>query len=305
MASSPNDRYINDPAHEGLTPSNSASTSTMTDSVSPLPTASSSPQFSEKGKPLSVFQRPTLGRIVRLGELFDERRNQFLGVQLTLSLSNSVEDKSNVLDINASLALDVLGGLVPVRGSASYLRSSKTNSQKRSWAMALKMRTEEHRLLFAELDSKVVEGVKEYFTPAATHFVSAITYGGKIVINMTERSSDLTGDDIGGSLELELDRLKSTISLKGDAVADVKGEFNVRCTGTFGSTRLHRVQRMYLMSFPTQSTLSAEVHVERMVVWLVTPRRITALKASRYLLPSSPFLHTCEKMVRLIWTSFG
>ena len=220
----------------------------MTDSVSPLPTASSSPQFSEKGKPLSVFQRPTLGRIVRLGELFDERRNQFLGVQLykeeaiknniviteikhtdlTLSLSNSVEDKSNVLDINASLALDVLGGLVPVRGSASYLRSSKTNSQKRSWAMALKMRTEEHRLLFAELDSKVVEGVKEYFTPAATHFVSAITYGGKIVINMTERSSDLTKkNDIGGSLELELDRLKGTISLKGDAVADVKGEFNV------------------------------------------------------------------------------
>ena len=214
----------------------------MTDSVSPLPAASSSPQFSEKGKPQSTFDRPTLGQVIRLGELFDERRNKFLGVQLykeeairnnivitdikhtdlTLSQSNSVQDKSDVLDINANLSLDVFGGLVPIRGSASYLRSPPTNSQKRSWAMALKMRTEKHRLLFAGLDSKVVEEVKAYYVPAATHFVSAIIYGGNIVINMTERSRDLTENDIGK----KLNQLKGAISLEGRAVADVKGEFN-------------------------------------------------------------------------------
>ena len=193
-----------------------------------------------------MFNRPTLGHAVRLGELFDERRNKFLGVQLykeeairnnivitdnkhtdlTLSQSNSVRDRSNALDINASLSLDVLSGLVPARGSASYLRSSKTNRSKRSWAMVLKMRTEVHRLLFAELDSQVVEGVKEYFTPVATHFVSGIVYGGNVVINMTERSSDLTKkNDIGGSLEIELDRLKGALSLKRGAAADVKSEF--------------------------------------------------------------------------------
>ncbi|KIM63810.1 hypothetical protein SCLCIDRAFT_23978 [Scleroderma citrinum Foug A] len=166
----------------------------MTDSVSPPPTASSSPPFSEKGKPQPMFNRPTLGHAVRLGELFDERRNKFLSVQLykeeairnnivitdnkhtdlTLSQSNSVQDRSNALDINASLSLNVLSGLIPARGSAS----------------------------------QVIEGVKEYFTPVATHFVSGIVYGGN-----------------GGVLKIKLDRLKGALSLKRGAAADVKSEF--------------------------------------------------------------------------------
>lgn len=151
-------------------PHRTAHSITMTDSVAPLPTVSGSPQFLEKGKP-SAFQRPTLGHVVCLGELFDERKNQFLGIQLykdkafkntvtitdskstdlTLSRSNSIKDKSNVLGINASLSLDVLAGLVTPSGSASYLRAPTTNSQERSWAMALKVRTGERRLRFAEL----------------------------------------------------------------------------------------------------------------------------------------------------------
>lgn len=214
----------------------------MTDSVAPLPTVSGSPQFLEKGKP-SAFQRPTLGHVVCLGELFDERKNQFLGIQLykdkafkntvtitdskstdlTLSRSNSIKDKSNVLGINASLSLDVLAGLVTPSGSASYLRAPTTNSQERSWAMALKVRTGERRLRFAELpDSEAVEAVKEGY-PDATHFVSAITYGGAVVISMTERSSNLTEER---NLRLELEQLKAAISLcKGDAVADAKVNF--------------------------------------------------------------------------------
>ncbi|KAL4077531.1 hypothetical protein J3A83DRAFT_4410003 [Scleroderma citrinum] len=221
----------------------------MASSASSLPTASTSPQYSEKGKP-SVFERPTLGRVVHLGELFDERSNQFLGVQLyekegiknnvaitdmkytelTLSLSNSIKDKSNILDINPSLCLDVLGGLVKASGSASYLKDPKSNSYARSWAMALKMQTEEHCLLFAEdeLDNKVVDVVKESYISAGltTHFVSAVIYGGNIVIGMTERSSNSTKkENIKGNLQLELDQLKGAVSLTGDAEADIKGKF--------------------------------------------------------------------------------
>ncbi|KAL4071634.1 hypothetical protein V8B97DRAFT_1851253, partial [Scleroderma yunnanense] len=222
----------------------------MTYSASPLSTASSTgPQYSEKGKP-SVLQRHTLGHIVRLGELFDERSNQFLGVQLyetegnknrvaitdikhtdlTLSLSNTIKDKSNVLDIGPSLSLDVIAGLVKVSGSASYLKDTKSNSQVRSWVMALKMRMEEHRLLFTEdgFDNKVVDVIKESYIPAglATHFVSAIVYGGNVIIGMTERSSDVIEEgNIREKLHLELDRLKGAVSLTGGVEADIKGKF--------------------------------------------------------------------------------
>jgi len=238
--STPNDRYIND--HEAFTPSNSMST-TMPDSLS---TVSQSSPFFQKEKP-SSFERPTLGRVVLLGELFDERSNKFLGARLykdeaikdkviitdaghtdfTLSQSNSVKDKSNILDIDASLSLDVLSGLVPVRGLGSYLTTPKTNSQEQSWAMALRMRTEEHRLLFAELpDSTVVEEGKDYI-PAATHFVSAIVYGGNLIINLTERASGPTQEDNirGAKLRLELDQLKAAVSLERGAAADVKSKF--------------------------------------------------------------------------------
>ncbi|KAL4062415.1 hypothetical protein V8B97DRAFT_308608, partial [Scleroderma yunnanense] len=95
----------------------------------------------EKAK-LSVFHRPTFGYAVRLGELFDKCTNQFLGVQLydeeamkenvltnlldhahlTLSPSNSINDKSRILGLDDSNALDVLGDLFEVRGSCCYLR---------------------------------------------------------------------------------------------------------------------------------------------------------------------------------------
>lgn len=100
-------------------------------------------QYSDKSRP-TVFERPTLGHTVRLGELFDERINQFLGAQLyredatkfdstvsdvnrtdlSLSLSDSVMSKVSILDIDPSHSLDVLTGLVKAKGSASYPKSN-------------------------------------------------------------------------------------------------------------------------------------------------------------------------------------
>ncbi|KAI6032304.1 hypothetical protein BKA83DRAFT_2395986 [Pisolithus microcarpus] len=199
--------------------------------------------------PPTVFQRPTLGCAVRLGELFDERTSHFLGVQLhaeratefavtnvkqtdlTLSLSNSIEKKTSLLDIQGNLSLEILGGLVKVEGSASYLNDDKSNSQARSWILALKVRTEERRLLFAEeaMSTNVLDMVKRDYIAEnrATHFVSSIVYGGSLIINMTERATEVTNEEsIEGKLGLELERLKGSISLKGEAKAKAEAEFD-------------------------------------------------------------------------------
>lgn len=214
-----------------------------------LPVLPTALRCSDKCQP-TVFDRPTLGHAVRLGELFDERTNQFLGVQLyeeetikyyftvtdisqtcfSLSLSDSVLSKAGILDIDPGVALDALTGLVKVKGSASYLNDSKSNSQARSWAMALKIQTEERRLLFAEngLGHNVLGPIKDTYVADgfATHFVSSIIYGGNVIIRMTERSREVAEEGLTEKLHLDLHNLKNLVSLTGDAEADTREGFS-------------------------------------------------------------------------------
>ncbi|KAI5983099.1 hypothetical protein EDD15DRAFT_2376834 [Pisolithus albus] len=118
------------------------------------------------------------------------------------------------------------GDLVKVE-TASYLKS---NSQARSWILVLKVLTEERRLLFAEdaLSINVLDVVKKDYIAEnrATHFVSSIVYGGNLIINMTERATEVMNEEsIEGKLGLELEKLKGAISLKGKAEAKIKDQF--------------------------------------------------------------------------------
>ncbi|KAI6043706.1 hypothetical protein EDC04DRAFT_2951781 [Pisolithus marmoratus] len=166
--------------------------------------------------PLEDLKRPTFGYSAQLGELFDERTSRFLGVQLyrqnsttavladarrtdvALSSSVSLETDTELLDISAGLSLEIVGGLVQVGGSATYLKDTTSNSRTRSWVLALKVRSEEHRLVHAEEDmsSNVLDVVKNDYIPHATHFVSSITYGGNLIISMTARSMEVTDENM-------------------------------------------------------------------------------------------------------------
>ncbi|KAI6043711.1 hypothetical protein EDC04DRAFT_2951786 [Pisolithus marmoratus] len=166
--------------------------------------------------PLEDLKRPTFGYSVQLGELFNERTSRFLGVQLyrqnlnrtvvtnaqktdiAFSSSFSFETDTQLLDIGTSLSLEILGGLVDVGGSATYLKDTTSNSKTRSWVLALKVRSEERRLLHAEeeLSSNVLDAVKSDYLPHATHFVSSITYGGNLIIGMTAKSTEVTDKDM-------------------------------------------------------------------------------------------------------------
>ncbi|KAF9226985.1 hypothetical protein BS17DRAFT_518438 [Gyrodon lividus] len=212
-----------------------------------MPTKTSTPG----GLPPTVLERPTLGYPVYLGELYDERRGQFLGVQLydrdivedggtakvdskytelSLSMANSFDDKASLIDLNAELSVEILGGLISVKGSASYLNDSKANTQSRAWAMSLKMRLQEERLLFAEekLGRNVLPLVlADYIAKdLATHFVSSIVYGGSVIVNLVARHSKLMEEEkIEGALEAELQKLKGLVDLNGKADIHIKDQF--------------------------------------------------------------------------------
>ena len=203
-------------------------------------------------EPATTFETLVLGNnTVKLGELYDARKSQFLNVQmysanlidqyttttdikfteLGLKMSNSREDKVNIIDINAQLSLEVLGGLVKAKGSAAYLNDTRANTHEKSWAMFLKQRLREERLAFAEdaLGSNVLSYAQKNYikTEQATHFVSSIVYGGRLIINLVAVTSKLSEKEkIEGALEAELQKLKGVVDLNAQASMAIKSQYN-------------------------------------------------------------------------------
>lgn len=72
--------------------------------------------------------------------------------------------------------------------------------------------------MFAEkgMATNVLHMVKKDYIAQkrTTHFVSSIIYGGNLIINMTERATEVTNEEsIEGKLGLELNQLKGAVSL--------------------------------------------------------------------------------------------
>ena len=121
----------------------------------------------ESGTRPVVFRRLTLGHAVRLGELYNQRTGQFSGVQLysepqdknevvetqikhtdlSIRPSTTLNEKASLLDINPKLSLEILSGLVDVSGSSSYIKDTTSNAHEQAFALALKIRLKERRML--------------------------------------------------------------------------------------------------------------------------------------------------------------
>jgi hypothetical protein len=201
-----------------------------------------------------TFDMPALGRTPHLGLLYSAASADFTGsylfegiddksdksadlikievgrTDLKIKMSDSFEDKSSVLDISASLSLEVLGGLVKVEGSGKYLTDSKANSEQHSWAISLFLRTQEKRLLFEEKSvvgkrprPEVIDAVIE--RDKATHFVSSIVYGGSMVIELLSKRVELQKvESIKGELSVHLEKLKGLVDLTGKAKVEIDGD---------------------------------------------------------------------------------
>lgn len=189
--------------------------------------------------PALTFDMPTLGRtqVPHLGLLYNAASADFTGsylfqdidditdhisidvgrTDLKLTMSDSLEDKLSVfkLDISASFSLEVLSGLVKVKGSGKCLTDSKANSETHSWAILLFLRKHEKRLLFEEkqvVDKRPHDIDDVIKKDKATHFVSSIVYGGSMVIELLSRRVELQKvESIKGDLSVQLEKLKGML----------------------------------------------------------------------------------------------
>ncbi|KAK7458147.1 hypothetical protein VKT23_010055 [Stygiomarasmius scandens] len=167
-----------------------------------------------------------LGRGAYLAQLYDARTGTLIsGFRLfqaneitknshtvALNTSNishkevkSISDRSSSLDISAQLEVSILGGLITIGGSGSYLNSKEDTSESNTVACIAQYRTRSETLEVNSLRSLQSIDKDEQAKIGATHFVASITYGGNVVGTLTQKSANKNDNtNIKGSFSLDV-----------------------------------------------------------------------------------------------------
>ncbi|XP_059361610.1 stonustoxin subunit beta-like [Carassius carassius] len=193
-----------------------------------------------KFKPIEIA---ALGRPLFPGMLYDCREDSFIpGVtlwdkkllsedldshpqlmtDLKFSSSDSLSDKSSLLDVSASLKASFLGGLVEVGGSAKYLRNTKSSNQQSRVTMHYSETSRFEQLTMTHLGQFTYPQVFEQKN--ATHVVTAVLYGAQAFM-VFDRSliEDENRQEIQGELNVMVKKIPK-FSTEGQGAAEMTDE---------------------------------------------------------------------------------
>ncbi|CAF3300324.1 unnamed protein product [Rotaria socialis] len=180
-----------------------------------------------------AIERKALGRHGIVGSLYDIRTDTLEGgnlfnkelpesfirlqdsanVSYHIDFNNSQKETFNNMNIEASLKLSLLGGLIDVAGSAKYLKQTKTNSHTVRVTFMYKAKTKQEHLLINTADLYKYFSLDALENPNATHVVIGIIWGANVaatferVVENREAVEQLEGQlsvvlkSIAGSIE--------------------------------------------------------------------------------------------------------
>ncbi|XP_056119684.1 uncharacterized protein LOC130097033 [Rhinichthys klamathensis goyatoka] len=187
-------------------------------------------QLSSKGMdPVGVnsIETAALGRPFQLGMLYDLRRDALVpGIRLwskeqlqqnisekpqintvfTVTASDSIEEKSRLLNIGGCLKLSVLGGLISVSGAANYLKDTKKSFNQQRLTLHYHSTSKFEELIINRFASG---DMAHYSDDVATHVVTAVLYGADACF-IFDRDVSLDEDKrvIAGEVKAALEQLK-------------------------------------------------------------------------------------------------
>lgn len=122
--------------------------------------------------------------------------------------SESIDDKSLALDVEASLKASFLSGLIQVDGSAKYLNNSKTSKNQARVTLKYKAITKVQELSMNHLGRGNVKHPYVFEKGLATHVVTAILYGAQaFFVFDREVSQDEDHQDIQGNLRVMIKKI--------------------------------------------------------------------------------------------------
>nr|XP_046234046.1 neoverrucotoxin subunit alpha-like [Scatophagus argus] len=206
-----------------------------------------------------------LGQPFTLGMLYDARKNELLpafsiGLRLwddetlqakitetskpfsefEITASDTIESKSSMLKVDASLKASFLSGLVEVGGSAKYLNDKKQFKNQSRVTCQYKATTNFKELSVIDLKEMNTQQTGIIEKGLATHVVTGILYGANaFFVFDSEKLEDSSVQDIQGSMEAVIRKIPS-FSIEGrvdikltEEEKDLTNKFSCKFYGDF------------------------------------------------------------------------
>ncbi|XP_068196990.1 verrucotoxin subunit beta-like [Antennarius striatus] len=256
-----------------------------------------------------------LGRPFSLGMLYDCRKDLLIpGITLwdrndlirqigdrpqnyndfEIVASESIEDKSSAMNVEASLKASFLSGLVQVGGSAKYLSDNKSSRNQARVTLTYKATTRVQELSMDHLGMKNVKHPDIFQKRLATHVVTAIVFGAQAFFVFDREVSDKEDhQDIEGNLKVIIKQLPS-LAVEGQGslklVSDDKANVNKFSCKFFGDFSLQK----------SPTTFEDAIQVYQSLPSLLGPNGENAVPMRVWLLPLSSLDTSAAKLVRQI-----
>ncbi|KAK7879286.1 hypothetical protein WMY93_033933 [Mugilogobius chulae] len=262
-----------------------------------------------------TLEMPALGRPFNLGMLYDARADKLVpGITLwdreklqqdttetlkpnsecEIVASDSISDKSQALEVDASLKTSFLGGLVRVDGSAKYLNDRKFSKHQARVTLQYKTTTHFRELTMNQLGTGNIKHSYVFEKGLATHVVTAILYGAQAFFVFDQQVSESEKiQDIQGNLQVMIKKIPF-ISIEGEGV--LKMEDKDREKVNKFSCKFH--SDFNLSQSPV--TFEDAVRVYQDLPKLLGPNGEKAVPVKVWLLPLTSLDSGAAKLVRQI-----
>nr|XP_046234228.1 neoverrucotoxin subunit alpha-like isoform X2 [Scatophagus argus] len=191
-----------------------------------------------------ILEMPGLSRPFTLGMLYDARREKMIpgfslfgdevlekytsvstqnSCEFQTIASDSIDSKSSMMNIQASLGVSMLGGLVEVAGSAKYLNDTKKYQNQSRVTLNYKVTTT-YKQFTAPPGSVKVQQTSITDQGLATHVVTGILYGANaFFVFDSEKLDDSNLQDIQGKMEAVIKKIP-TVSIEGSGSVKLTDE---------------------------------------------------------------------------------
>ncbi|CAF1438722.1 unnamed protein product [Adineta ricciae] len=197
----------------------------------------------------TVTTKQAIGRHGIIGSLYDIRNDQFEGGNLfnqqipssivlitdcassdyLMDDNKSQSETLNNLNIEGSMKLSLLSGVLKAEGSAKYLNQTKTDSRTVRVTFTYKAKTKYEHLQISMTDLLKCVSFDAFQNPHATHCVIGITYGACVAATFEQTASNSKeAEEVQGNLAAEFKKgyidvegsVKMNKEDKKDSVAD-------------------------------------------------------------------------------------
>ncbi|XP_066531483.1 neoverrucotoxin subunit alpha-like [Hoplias malabaricus] len=205
--------------------------------------------------------------------------------------SESLSEKTSLLEVSASVKLSFFGGLIEAGGSAHYLKSNTSSTHQCSVSLRYHKFTEFKELRISELDSPNAEILEE---TDATHVVVGVLYGADAIMEFQQTASDASDKQkIQANLHVMIQKIP-TVEIGGEGSLkmdddDKKKVQNFSCK-FFGDFDLK----------VNPSTFEEAVKVYKELPTLLGEKGEKAVPVKVWLYPLSRFNNTESKLKTMI-----